>query len=101
MGAAGSPHANFQRAVERGNVLLAITVAKELGTLSLEDALALTEMLARVGDERFEPAAVRWLGRLAAERAPSLRGIQLAAEALSALPDTSALVTLRALARAR
>ena len=97
----GSPHAAFQRACERGNVLLALTTARELGRLSLEDALALTEVLARTGDARFDAAAVRFLGRLADERKPTLAGIRLAAHALGELPDESAARVLRELLRRR
>lgn len=101
MGAAGSTHGAFQQAVERGNVLVAVTLARELGRLSLEDALALTELFARVGDDRFQPAAVRWLARLATEReGVTLAAVQVAASALAVLPDKAALAMLRTLARA-
>src|SRR4051812_34420847 len=101
MGAAGSTHGNFMRACDNGNVLVALTIARELGQLSLEDALALTEVLARAGDERFEAAAVRFLGRLADERKPTLAGVRLATEALGALPDETALRVLREIVRRR
>lgn len=101
VGAAGSPHAAFQRACERGNVLLALTTARELGRLSLEDALALTELLARAGDDRFDAAAARFLGRLADERKPTLAGLRLAAAALGELPDDCATRVLRELVRRR
>ena len=42
MGVAGSTHATFRRAVERGNLPMALVTARELGRLTLEDALALT-----------------------------------------------------------
>ncbi len=87
MGAAGSTHGNFQRAVARGNLPVALATARELGPLSLEDALALTELFARIGDERYEQAAVRWVARLAAERRPGLAPLRLAVALLAALPD--------------
>lgn len=87
MGAAGTTHGNFQRAVARGNLPVALATAKELGELSLEDALALTELFARIGDPRFEQAAVRWLGRLACERRPPLATLRLATALVAALPD--------------
>jgi len=37
---------------------MALTTARELGRLSLEDALRLTALLARVGDDRYNAAAV-------------------------------------------
>ena len=99
VGAAGSTHGAFRRAVERGNVTLALTTARELGRLSLEDALALTEVLARGRDPLFEAAAVRFLSRLAVERKPSLAALRLAVDALGALPDPAAARVLRELAR--
>lgn len=101
MGAAGSTHGAFQHACERGNVLMALSLARELGDVSLEDALSLTELLARAGDERFDAAAVRFLGRVAAERKPTLAGLRLAADAVAALPDAFALQTLRTFVRRR
>jgi hypothetical protein len=41
--------------------------ARELGYLSLIDALSLVVAYARAGSPKFEPAAVRWLARLALE----------------------------------
>ena len=69
--------------------------------LSLEYALVLTELFARAGDERFDAAAVRWLGRLIEERQPTLAGVRLAAEAVAALPDETAERLLRDLVRHR
>jgi hypothetical protein len=59
----GSHHADFQRAVERGNLLLAITAARELGGLSLSDSLSLLLLFADKDPDRFEPAAPRWHAR--------------------------------------
>lgn len=105
VGAAGSTHGAFQHAVERGNVTVALATARELPGLTLEDALSLTELLARVGDERFDAAAARWLGRLAAERRPQLRLLELAAGLLRELEAEptrpAAHAMLRALLRAR
>jgi hypothetical protein len=41
--------------------------ARELGTVSLADALALTLLTAEVGDDRWPRAAARWLGRFIVE----------------------------------
>jgi hypothetical protein len=59
--------------------------AKEIGQLSLIDALALVACYARAGSPKFERAAVRWLVRLSEEREASLRDIRLAADCLEAL----------------
>jgi PIN domain nuclease of toxin-antitoxin system len=59
--------------------------AREIGQLSMIDALALVACYARTGCPKFDQAAVRWLERLAAERHASLRDIRLAAAALEAL----------------
>jgi len=87
VGAAGSTHATFRRALERGNLPMALVTARELGRLTLEDALGLTALLARLDDARFEPAAVRWLGRLAVETHVALESLRLAVSLVSALPD--------------
>lgn len=88
--AAGSAHGSFQRAVERGN---------------LPVALALTGLFARIGDARFEAAAVRWLGWLACERRLGLESLRLATAFVAALPDETdvadAHALLRSLARRR
>ena len=55
--------------------------AREIGRLSLMHALS-----ARAGSPKFEPAAVRWLARLALEgREVRLNELQLAAAALACL----------------
>lgn len=89
VGAAGSTHGAFQKAVDRGNVPIALSLARKLGRLSLAGALSVTKMLARERDERFDAAAVRFLGRLIEELRPTL-----------ALPDASATLVLRGLVTA-
>jgi hypothetical protein len=75
VGAKGSPHAHFQRAVERGNVVAALAAARQLpGDVGLSDALALCALLAEKEPERFDRAAVRWHARYALE----LPGVTLA-----------------------
>lgn len=98
--AAGSTHATFQRAVQRGNVTMALATARELGALSIDDALALTELLGRTGDPRFETAATRWLGRLADERRPRLRTLEHAARLLAELADEGTRPAAHAMLRA-
>ena len=58
--AKGSPHAHFQRAVERRSVLAATAAAEQLGDLSVADALSLCLLYAETDDPRFARAAARW-----------------------------------------
>jgi hypothetical protein len=82
----GSAHGRFQRAIERRHIDQAELAARELGRLSLLDALSLVMLYASEGSAKFEPAAVRWLARLATEgRDIRLAEVQFAAAALSCL----------------
>ncbi len=83
----GSPHGRFRRAVEGGWLLGADAAARELGRLSLADALAFLALLAEHQDGRFEPAAGRWRARLEEEKGPlMLREAQLVVATLAACP---------------
>jgi hypothetical protein len=68
----GSAHGRFTRAVRNRNLLNAETAAREMGGLSLADALALCGLLAATDPKRFERAALRWLQRFIDERLPPL-----------------------------
>jgi hypothetical protein len=81
----GTAHGRFQRALRRRNVREAEMAAREIGQLSLIDALALVACYARTGSPKFDQAAVRWLTRLAVERDTSLRDARIAAATLEAL----------------
>lgn len=84
----GSAYVRFRRALTTGNANLVIAAARELPQIALDDALRIC-LVFRDGDpERYERAAVRWLGRFALE-APgvSIDAIRAAATALGALPD--------------
>jgi hypothetical protein len=59
--------------------------AREMGGLSLADALMLCELLAKTDPARYERAALRWLDRLIEERLPPLTEVALAASALAEL----------------
>jgi hypothetical protein len=63
----GSAHGRFTRAIAQKNVFAAEVAAKEMGGLSLLDALDYVLLLAEARPERFEPAAIRWQGRLEVE----------------------------------
>jgi hypothetical protein len=59
--------------------------AREMGGLSLADALSLCELLANTDPARYERAALRWLQRFIDERLPPLTEVTLAASALAEL----------------
>jgi hypothetical protein len=70
----GHPLARLRRALAAGNPLLVRAAAAELTHIELDDALAICLVLLDREPERYEPAAVRFLGRLLLER----RGLTLA-----------------------
>jgi hypothetical protein len=85
-------------------VLDALAAAKQMGGLSLGNALALCVVLAERDPDRYRRAAPRWLARFVDEEANvSLEEAQLIAAALSALPTAAYLArpVLRELVRAR
>jgi hypothetical protein len=73
--------------------------AREMGGLSLADALLLCELLANVDPARYERAALRSLQRFIDERLPPLTEVALAASALSELRHGSRHVGVEALKR--
>jgi hypothetical protein len=79
----GTPHGRFTRAVQNGNLRGAEMAARELGRLSLDDALRLCLLLAEHDPPRFDRAALRWLERYISERLPPLAEIALAATAFA------------------
>jgi hypothetical protein len=81
----GTARGRFQRAIHSRDVQNAETAAREMGGLSLADALLLCELLANVDVARYERAALRWLQRFIAERLPPLSEVALAAAALAEL----------------
>jgi len=83
----GSPAAIFRRALDRGNYLVAVTTAREVGHLSLEEALELLVLIAKHDPPLFRRAAVRWLERLIQERdGLEIGDVALAVGSLTALP---------------
>lgn len=96
----GSPIIRLQHALRAGDPLRVGGVAAELPYIPLPDALSILELIEAQDEAHFEPAAVRWVGRLALE-APglTLSQLHLAIEGLDGLPDEEAKATLRAFAR--
>jgi hypothetical protein len=84
--AQGHPRAIFSRAIERGNLVVAESSAREVGRLTLEEALRLLFLYAEKDPVRYERAALRWLARYLAEgKDMSLLKAQLALAALAEL----------------
>jgi hypothetical protein len=97
MTAQGHARTRFRRAVERKNLLGAETCAREMGAVSLEEALALVCLVAEVAPARLDGFARRWIARLAEETSLSLPELDLAVTALRALPSPRASDALRGL----
>jgi hypothetical protein len=57
----GTARGRFQRAIHARHVQNAEMAAREMGGLSLADALLLCELLANADPARYERAALRWL----------------------------------------
>jgi hypothetical protein len=86
----GSAYSRFRRALQTGNELLVLSAARELPRVALDDALRICLLLRDGDDERYERAAVRWLGRFALEaRGATIHDIRSAADALDELPDST------------
>jgi hypothetical protein len=70
--ATGHPRAVFKRAIERGDLAVAEAMVREIGRVSLEEALELTALIAVKERHRHERVAARWLRLYLDERAVSL-----------------------------
>ena len=93
----GTPRGRFQRAIHSRHVQNAEMAAREMGGLSLADALMLCELLARADPARYERAALRWLQRFIDERLPPLTEVALATSALAEVRHGKGNVGLEAL----
>lgn len=72
-------------------------MARELGRISLAEALELTILIARKEPKRLPRVAVRWLERYLQECEPTLAQAGLAVSALSGLADDHATEAVRVL----
>jgi hypothetical protein len=78
--------ADFQRAIQQGNLMRAEAAARQLGQLPLDQALKLLFLYVEKEPIKFERAALRWLARYVTEgKAVSLLTVQLALSALAEL----------------
>jgi hypothetical protein len=67
MTAQGHPRAIFKRAIEHSNLVAAEASAREVGNLTLEEALRLLFLYAEKDPTKYERAALRWLVRYLSE----------------------------------
>jgi hypothetical protein len=70
---------------------MAEDAARELPSLSLEDALQLVHLYADRGSPKYEPAARRWLVRYLTEGSPSIRDVAKVTASLATHRDASGL----------
>ena len=96
----GHPRTTFRRALERGNLLLAETTAREVGHVDLREALELAALIAHHDPRvRGRRASARWLRRWLEERPrATIDEVVMIAGLLAALggaEHSSALATLR------
>jgi hypothetical protein len=100
---AGSAYSRFQRALATGNLTIIRAAAAELPAIRLDDALQVCVVLRDREPERYERAAVRWIGRYCVERTQAtLDDVEHARAAFSIMrrDPERALVILQALCRA-
>src|SRR5437764_4177660 len=98
----GSAHGRFTRAVNARNLFQAEVALRDLGGVSLLDALDYLDLLAELKPAKLEQAALRWHGRLELEaQTLSLAESQLALAALASLcaGERDAISLLRRLLR--
>ncbi len=57
----GHPRTSFRRALEHDNLVLAEVTAREIGRVTIAEALELTALVARKQPERYGRFAARWL----------------------------------------
>jgi hypothetical protein len=96
----GHPRTIFRRALERGNLLVAEATAREIGVVSLLEALELTLLITQKEPHRHPRVAARWLLRYLEESDDvTIEQAAMAASCLAALgSDEKAPGTLRAMA---
>src|SRR5437899_6589920 len=84
----GNAYARFRRALATGSEALVTAAALELPRIALDDALRICLVLRGGDPDRYERAAVRWLGRFALEGlGVTIEDLRTAANALDALPE--------------
>jgi hypothetical protein len=101
--AQGHPRATFNRAIERGNLLVAVAVLREIGRPSLGELLELTILIAECEPRRHARVWARWLLRYLEVRADAtIDDAAMVADCLVALGGdrhAEAALALRAVAK--
>ena len=83
------PRTRFRTAIEGRWVFHAEVAAREIGNVTLAEALDLVILYTEHEPAKFEKAALRWHARFVSERNPSLLKAQIALAALSDLRSKS------------
>lgn len=87
----GSAYSRFRRALQTRNLDLVVAAARELPQVGLDDALHVCLLLRDSHPDRFQRAAVRWLGRFALEaRNVTIDDVLAAGDALAVMPEQPA-----------
>jgi len=79
----GSPRTRFRRAIERRSLIDAELAAREMGSVTLEEAFELVVLYGELSEPRYERAALRYLQRYMTEASPSLTDVALVAGMLA------------------
>jgi len=92
----GSAYARFRRALLTQNLTMIDAAARELPTISLDDALTIVTLLAKKHDPRYGRAAARWVARVVLERRLELGDARRLLSLVDELPRTPGLeITLK------
>jgi hypothetical protein len=82
------PYPRLRAALDAGDLGFVRRYAREQGPLNLADALQVCLVIREREPERYQRAAVRWIGRFALEaREASVEDVRVIAEVLDELPD--------------
>lgn len=84
----GSPGGRLLRAIATGNLHSVRMAALEMPHVPLDDAARILGLIAEKEPHRYEPAALRWIGRLITEKAITLDDVDQAVAALVTLRVT-------------
>src|SRR5215475_2122355 len=81
----GTASGRFTRAIQRGHLFAAELAAREMGHLSLSNALSLCVLYRREHEPKFERAARRWVRRVQLEHSLRRQEVDLLRAAMAAV----------------